>query len=72
MSGLGQINLIVGNNNSGKTSILEAIYLLANAGDMAALWKMISQRGEQMTFEDNLSSSGRALRIEMDICHIWN
>lgn len=30
VDGLAQVNLIVGDNNSGKTSFLEAIYLLVN------------------------------------------
>ena len=30
MDGLTRVNLLVGNNNSGKTSFLEAIYLLIN------------------------------------------
>ncbi|MDP9010154.1 MAG: AAA family ATPase [Pseudomonadota bacterium] len=33
MDGLGRINLLVGKNNSGKTSVLEALYLLAANGD---------------------------------------
>ena len=37
MSGLGRINLLVGTNNSGKTSVLEIIHLLASQGDPAAL-----------------------------------
>jgi AAA15 family ATPase/GTPase len=30
MDGLTRVNLLVGNNNSGKTSFLEAVYLLVN------------------------------------------
>ena len=30
IDGLERVNLFVGNNNSGKTSLLEAIYLLLN------------------------------------------
>ena len=30
MNGLTRVNLLVGNNNSGKTSFLEAVYLLVN------------------------------------------
>ena len=37
MDGLEQINLFVGNNNSGKTSLLEAIYLLVNDDKLFAL-----------------------------------
>ena len=48
MSGLGRINLLVGTNNSGKTSVLEAIYLLFSAGDPSALRQVIRQRGEYL------------------------
>ena len=33
MNGLGRVNLLVGTNNSGKTSVLEAIHLLTTRGD---------------------------------------
>ena len=46
MTGLGRVNLLVGSNNSGKTSILEAIYLLDAMGDPSAIWKLLSRRGE--------------------------
>jgi AAA15 family ATPase/GTPase len=32
IDGLGQVNLIIGRNNAGKTSLLEAIYLLRARG----------------------------------------
>jgi hypothetical protein len=33
LNGLGQINIVVGENNSGKTSVLEALSILCNAFD---------------------------------------
>ena len=41
----GRVNLIVGVNNSGKTSLLEAIYLLAHQSDEQALLDVIRWRG---------------------------
>ena len=41
----GRINLIVGVNNAGKTSLLEAIYLLAHQNDERALLDAIRRRG---------------------------
>ena len=41
----GRINLIVGVNNAGKTSLLEAIYLLAHQNDERALLDTIGWRG---------------------------
>lgn len=44
MEGLTQINLLVGANNSGKSSLLEAIYLLVNHEDRTALSNVIDNR----------------------------
>ena len=41
----GRVNLIVGANNAGKTSLLEAIYLLAHQNDEQALLDVIRWRG---------------------------
>lgn len=46
LTGLGRINLLVGLNNSGKTSVLEAVGLLASGGDLRRLWSTMSSRGE--------------------------
>ena len=45
LDGLKRINLIVGVNNAGKTSLLEAIYLLIRQNDEAALLDVIRWRG---------------------------
>ena len=41
----GKVNLIVGVNNAGKTSLLEAIYLLAHQNDERALLDVLRWRG---------------------------
>lgn len=46
MEGLGRVNLLVGTNNSGKTSILESIELLRSAGHPQVLWSIAARRGE--------------------------
>lgn len=51
---LGQINLLVGINNSGKTSLLEAIYLLARQNDDHALFDVIRWRGRFEKYPKNL------------------
>jgi len=43
---LSRINLIAGINNSGKTSILEAIYLLAKQNDFDGLIEVMRRRGK--------------------------
>jgi energy-coupling factor transporter ATP-binding protein EcfA2 len=46
MRGLGRVNLLVGANESGKTSVLEAIHLLTTPGNIQAFWWIGGQRGE--------------------------
>ena len=46
MEGLGRVNLLVGTNNSGKTSILECIELLWSAGHRHVLSSIARRRGE--------------------------
>ena len=43
---LGRVNLITGQNNVGKTSVLEAVYLFARAGAPRALFELLRSRDE--------------------------
>lgn len=66
MSGLGRINLLVGANNCGKTTVLEALHILLRAGDPGALWSALHRRGEDV-------QAPRAARSvqEMDVGHLF-
>jgi AAA15 family ATPase/GTPase len=44
---VGQVNLLVGTNNCGKTSVLEAIHLLKLRGSYLAYFSIVDQRGEK-------------------------
>lgn len=66
---LGRINLLVGANNSGKTSILEAIQLLSSRGDLNPLQELMILRGEYFSSESE-SSRLRSLP-ELDISHLF-
>ncbi len=46
MTGLTQVNLLVGKNNSGKTALLEAIQFLVSGGDPFVLYDIATRRGE--------------------------
>lgn len=46
MEGLGRINLLVGTNNCGKTSVLEAISIAAETGQLFPLWNAVAHRDE--------------------------
>ena len=48
VKGLRRVNLIVGRNNSGKTSLLEAAHLLLSSGDLSSLLGTALRRGETM------------------------
>ena len=52
MDGLGRVNLLVGKNNCGKTSILECVELLRSAGDPHVLSTIAGRRGEWGHTED--------------------
>lgn len=43
---LGRVNLIVGRNNVGKTSLLEAIQLYAERGNPPLIWQLLATRDE--------------------------
>src|SRR2546427_12204859 len=68
VNGLTLVNLFVGANNAGKTSILEAIELLA-IGTPPALWRSPVRRGEELTItgEEERPSN----RPELDISHLF-
>lgn len=66
LSGLGRINLIVGENNSGKTSVLEAVQLVASRGDLLALSSITQRRGERFW-----NDAERSVRSEIDIGHLF-
>jgi AAA15 family ATPase/GTPase len=58
IDGLAQVNLIVGSNNSGKTSLLEAIYLLVNQNNPQSMIDLLDNRGEVASSKTfNLSRS---------------
>jgi hypothetical protein len=52
LSKLTRVNLLVGRNNCGKSSVLEGVYLLASTGNPAVLASIASQRGEMVLVGD--------------------
>lgn len=46
INSLGRVNLITGNNNTGKSTILEAVALYATKGDLSLIFQFLSERGE--------------------------
>ena len=70
VSGLQRVNLFTGFNNSGKTSLLEAAAILASGGDIAEIWRILSQRGEYIFLPDE---DRRPVRFEAqpDLSHLF-
>ncbi|MBC1196623.1 ATP-binding protein [Microcystis aeruginosa BLCCF158] len=64
MANLGRINLLVGKNNSGKTSILEAIQFLYVQNNLDIFLETISYRGEFGWSESNRTKV-------FEICHLF-
>lgn len=52
-----RVNLLVGTNNSGKSSLLEAIYLLTGESPLANLRYILNERGEVALRMSDLCSS---------------
>ena len=65
---LGRVNLIVGTNNAGKTSVLEAVQILKTPGDIGRIWSTLSRRGEDI-YEESESSR---LRQQIDVRRLFH
>jgi hypothetical protein len=74
MLDLGRINLLVGTNNSGKTSILEVVSMLESAGDLTRLWNILWRRGERSIRTLPPLEKNPAPRVfsEADLGHIFH
>jgi len=48
ISSLGRVNLFTGKNNTGKSAILEAIAIYATKGDLAMIFQLLGERGENV------------------------
>ncbi|MEI6141524.1 MAG: AAA family ATPase [Mariniphaga sp.] len=52
ISSLGKVNLIIGKNNTGKSTLLEAIAVYATRGDLALIYQLLGDRGESFRQND--------------------
>ena len=72
MEGLGRVNLLVGTNNCGKTSILECIELLQSAGNPHVLTTISGRRGELGSVADTTSRASLGTRPEpLDVSRLF-
>ncbi len=65
---LGRVNLIVGKNNVGKSSVLEALRLYAQRGNPALLWNLLRSRDESRI---SLQREGGVLEQLESIKHLF-
>jgi predicted ATP-dependent endonuclease of OLD family len=68
---LARVNLIVGQNNSGKTTFLEAIYLLVQQQNIQAVFDVLSSRGELSQIQTPLPSGQAVNRSKYQFEHIF-
>jgi energy-coupling factor transporter ATP-binding protein EcfA2 len=71
MEGLGQVNLLVGTNNSGKTSILECIELLRSPGNPHVLASIVGRRGEWGYTADEDVRTSLVYQNPLDVRHLF-
>lgn len=71
MEKLGRVNLLVGSNNSGKTSILECIELLRSAGNPHVLSSIVGRRGEWGYATDEHTRASLTRQDFLDVKHLF-
>ncbi len=71
VSSLANVNLIVGKNNSGKSSLLEAIHLLMSDDVRSSLLHLLNERGEYVSRTADLHFD-RVVRGGYQISHIFH
>ena len=71
LSDLKRVNLLVGKNNCGKTSILEAVDLLVSRGNSKVLSQSAHRRGEIGPLRGMEQSSSRGREMLPDISHLF-
>lgn len=70
---LGRVNLLVGSNNSGKTSVLEAVDLLMANGDATVLSRTLARRGEDIEYiERARPAERRVVTRQLDVRRLFH
>ena len=63
IASLGRVNLIAGKNNTGKSSLLEAVSLYASRCDLSILTQLLNERGEyNVPFQNSLNSADSTIK----------
>lgn len=62
INSLSQINLITGKNNTGKSTLLEAITLLVSKGDIKNILQILLERGEHFRFSEDYKTTESSVK----------
>ncbi len=65
LKNLGRVNLLVGTNNCGKTTVLEAVKILMANGDFTAIWSTLLRRGEDIYGEHDLATVNPSRQVDI-------
>ncbi len=68
---LRRVNLIVGKNNIGKSSLLEALELYAHNGDPALIWKFLQARDESKQYSRLRRESSKPENMLLDLKYLF-
>lgn len=71
MKDLTRVNLLVGENNSGKTCVLEAVEILCGAGDGWVLTRSPARRGERSENGAGSSADGSGHAEAVNLLHLF-
>lgn len=72
ISSIGQVNLIVGKNNIGKTSLLEALYVYAKNGNVWAIHQILNQRQDSFYPSQNNQFNQKSMEARVIFDSISN
>ncbi len=63
LEGLGRVNLITGKNNTGKSSVLEALRILVSDAAHGVIWRILSEREEDRAESDDSNGLSEVDRL---------
>ncbi len=70
LNNLGRVNLLVGTNNSGKTTVLEAAFVLMSSQPLGSIWNLLFRRGEVFPKRDK-SRATVPTELNGDVRHLF-
>ncbi len=65
---LTRVNLLVGKNNAGKTSLLDAVDMVAMGGNLSSLWRSPLRRREVWPASSDMAAAG----WDVDLSHLFH